>query len=81
MYNILIVSTPVYRSVRFPAMFPVSPSVTEAIAVLNTPSENKATHSITVTCIILLYDVCVDSGADMCEVMASAVGRITRTGR
>ena len=61
------------RSVTFPA----SASVAEVMATLDTPNKGRTTHSITVTCI---YDICVDGGANMCRVMAMAIGRTTRTG-
>ena len=53
----------------------MAPSVTEVLATLVTPNDNRAEHSITVTC-----TVHPDSNADMCVVMAMAVGR-TREGR
>ena len=56
-------------------VFPVSPSVIDAIATLVTPNENRALHSITVTCTIT-----PDSAADMCEVIATANGLTTLTG-
>ena len=54
----------------------VAPSVTEAMATLVTPNENRMKHSITVTCTVR-----PDSDADMCVVMAMAVGRTTREGK
>ena len=54
---------------------PVAPSVTEAVATLVTPNENRSEHSITVTCTVRL-----ESGADMCVVMAMADGRMTKSG-
>ena len=53
----------------------VAPSVTQAMATLITPNDNRAEHSINVTCTVR-----PDSNADMCVVMAMAVGR-TREGR
>ena len=53
----------------------VAPSVTEAVATLVTPNDTITEHSITVTCIVH-----PDSNADMCVVMAMAVGRTTREG-
>ena len=54
----------------------VAPPVTEAMATLVTPNENRVEHSITVTCTVR-----PDSDADMCVVMAMAVGRTTREGK
>ena len=54
----------------------VAPSVTEAMATLVTPNENRTEHSITVTCTVR-----PDSNADMCVVMVKAVGRTTREGK
>ena len=54
----------------------VPPSVTEAVATLVTPNENRTEHSITVTC-----TVHPESDADMCVVMAMADGRMTRSGK
>ena len=56
-------------------IIPVAPSVTETVATLVTPNENKTEHSITVTCTVR-----PESDADMCVVMAMADGRTTRTG-
>ena len=56
-------------------VIPVAPSVTEIVTTLVTPNDNRAEHSITVTC-----TVHPDSEADMCVVMAMAVGRTTREG-
>ena len=53
----------------------VAPSVTEAVATLVTPNDSITEHSIIVTC-----TVHPDSDADMCVVMAMAVGRTTREG-
>ena len=53
----------------------VAPSVTQVVATLVTPNDNITEHSITVTC-----TVHPDSDADMCVVMAMAVGRTTREG-
>ena len=57
-------------------VIPVAPSVTEAVATLVTPNENRTEHSITVTC-----TVHPESDADMCVVMALADGRMTRSGK
>ena len=57
-------------------VIPVAPSVTEAVATLVTPNENRTEHSITVTCTVHL-----ESDADMCVVMALADGRMTRSGK
>ena len=54
----------------------VAPSVTEAMATLVTPNDNRAEHSVIVTCTVR-----PDSNADMCVVMAMAVGRTTREGK
>ena len=54
---------------------PVGPSVTEAVATLVTPNENRTEYSIIVTC-----TVHPESDADMCVVMAMADGRMTRSG-
>ena len=54
----------------------VTPSVTEAVATLVTPNENRTEHSITVTC-----TVHHESVTDMCVVMAMADGRPSRTGK
>ena len=56
-------------------IFPVAPSVTETVATLVTPNENRTEHSITVNC-----TVHPESDADMCVVMAMADGRMIRTG-
>ena len=56
-------------------VIPVAPSVTEVVATLVTPNDSITEHSITVTC-----TVHPDSNADMCVVMAMAVGRTTREG-
>ena len=56
-------------------VIPVAPSVTEAVATLVTPNDNRAEDSIIVTCTVRPH-----SNADMCVVMAMAVGR-TREGR
>ena len=53
----------------------VAPSVTEVVATLVTPNDTRAEHSITITCTVR-----PDSNADMCVVMAMAVGRTTREG-
>ena len=50
-------------------VFPVSSSVTDVIATLDSPNENKILHSITVTCIIQH-----DNAADLCEVRATTNG-------
>ena len=57
-------------------VIPVAPSVTEAVATLVTPNENRTEHSITVTC-----TVHPESDADMCVVMAMADGIMTRSGK
>ena len=57
-------------------IIPVAPSVTEAVATLVTPNENRIEHSITVTCTVR-----PKSNADMCVVMAVADGRMTRSGK
>ena len=57
-------------------IIPVAPSVTEAVATLVTPNENRTEHSITVTCTVR-----PESDADMCVVMAMADGRPTRIGK
>ena len=57
-------------------VIPEAPSVTEAVATLDTPNENRIEHSITVTC-----NIRPRSGADMCVVMAMADGRMTRSGK
>ena len=54
---------------------PVGLSVTEAVATLITPNENRTEHSITVTCTVR-----PESYAEMCVVMAMADGRMTRSG-
>ena len=56
-------------------VIPVAPSVTEIVTTPVTPNNNRAEHSITVTCTVR-----PDSEADMCVVMAMAVGRTTRKG-
>ena len=53
----------------------VAASVTEAVATLVTPNQNRTEYSITVTC-----TVCPESDADICVVMAMADGRMTRSG-
>ena len=53
----------------------VAPSVTQAMTTLVTPNDNRAEHSIIVTCTVR-----PDSDANMCVVMAMAVGRTTREG-
>ena len=53
----------------------MAPSVIEVVATLVTPNDNRAEHSINVTCTVR-----PDSNADMCVVMAMAVGR-TREGK
>ena len=50
-------------------IFPVSSSVINVTATLDTPNENRTLHSITVNCTIN-----PDSTADWCEVMATANG-------
>ena len=57
-------------------VIPAAPSVTEAVATLVTPNENRMEHSITVTCTVR-----PESDADMCVVMAMADGRTTREGK
>ena len=57
-------------------IIPVAPSVTEAVATMVTPNENRTEHSFTVTC-----NVRPKSDADMCVVMAMADGRMTRSGK
>ena len=57
-------------------IIPVAPSVTEAVATLVTPNENRTEHSITVICTVR-----TKSDADMCVVMAVADGRATRSGK
>ena len=54
----------------------VAPSVTEVVTTLVTPNDNITEHSITVTCTVR-----PDSDADMCVVMAMAVGRTSREGK
>ena len=54
----------------------MAPSVTEAVATLVTPNENRTEHSITVTCTVRRK-----SNADMCVVMAMADGRMTILGK
>ena len=56
-------------------IIPVAPSVTEAVATMVIPNENRTERSITVTC-----TVHPDSDTDMCVVMAMADGRMTRSG-
>ena len=56
-------------------VIPVAPSVTEVVATLVTPNDDITEHSIIVTCTVR-----PDSNADMCVVMAMAVGRTTREG-
>ena len=56
-------------------VIPVAPSVTEVVTTLVTPNDTMTEHSIIVTC-----TVHPDSNADMCVVMAMAVGRTTREG-
>ena len=53
----------------------MAPSVTDVAATLVTPNDNIIEHSINVTCTVR-----PDSNADMCVVMAMAVGRTTREG-
>ena len=55
-------------------VFPVSSSVTDVIATLDSPNENKILHSITVTCIIQH-----DNVANLCEVRVTTNGE-TLTG-
>ena len=55
--------------------FPVSSSVTDATATLDTPNENRLLHSITVTCTIRS-----DSVVDHCVVMAMDGENMTITG-
>ena len=62
-----------YNYVHMPVI-PVAPSVTEAVATLVTPNENRTEHSITVTCTVR-----PENDADMCIVMAMADG-MTRSG-
>ena len=50
-------------------VFPVSSSVTNATATLDTPNDYRTLHTITVNCTINL-----DSAADMCEVTVTANG-------
>ena len=54
----------------------MAPSVTEAVATLVTPNENRTEHSITVTCTVR-----PESDADVCVVMAMADGRMTKSGK
>ena len=56
-------------------VIPVAPSVTQVVATLVTSNDSITEHSIIVTC-----TVHPDSDADMCVVMAMAVGRTTREG-
>ena len=56
-------------------VIPVAPSVIEVVTTLVTPNDSITEHSINVTC-----TVHPDSDADMCVVMAMAVGRTTREG-
>ena len=56
-------------------VIPVAPSIIEVVATLVTPNDSITEHSITVTCTVR-----PDSDADMCVVMAMAVGRTTREG-
>ena len=57
-------------------VIPVAPSVTEVVATLITPNDSITEHSIIVICTVR-----PDSDADMCVVMAMAVGRTTREGK
>ena len=57
-------------------VIPVAPSVTQVVATLITPNESMTEHSIIVTCTVR-----PDSDANMCVVMAVAVGRTTREGK
>ena len=50
---------------------PVAPSVTEAVATLVTPNENRTEHSITVTC-----TVHSESDAGMCVVMVEQLEKV-----
>ena len=56
-------------------VIPVAPSATEVVTTLVTPNDSITEHSINVTCTVR-----PDSNADMCVVMAMAVGRTTREG-
>ena len=75
-YKIVHTEYTVHTYYTYAYVIPVAPSVTEAVATLVTPNENRTEHSITVTC-----TVHPESDADMCVVMAMADGRITRSGK
>ena len=71
----MYINTVFYNRCMYIFVIPVAPSVTEAIATLVTPNENKIEHTITVTCTVR-----PESDADMCVVMARADGRTIRKG-
>ena len=56
-------------------IFPVAPSVSNAVAMLDTPDEYREMHSVTVTCIIH-----PESEAEFCEVMLITSGNLTKIG-
>ena len=56
-------------------LFAVAASVTDAVAVLDTPSQYRDMHSVTVTC-----KIHPESEAELCEVVLIASGNLTRIG-
>ena len=56
-------------------IFAVAPSVSNAVAVLNTLDEYREMHSVTVTCIIH-----PESEAEFCEVMLITSKNLTKIG-
>ena len=57
-------------------MFAVAPSVTDVVAVLDTPNQYRDMHSVTVTCTIH-----PESEAELCEAVLIASGNLTRIGK
>ena len=76
LYKIVHTECTVHTYYTYAYIIPVASSVTEAVATLVTPNENRTEHSITVTCTVR-----PESNADMCVVMAMADGRMTRSGK
>ena len=56
-------------------IFVVAPSVSNAVAMLDTPDEYREMHSVTITCIIHSK-----SEAEFCEVMLITAGNLTKIG-
>ena len=57
-------------------LFAVAPSVTDVVAVLDTPNQYRDMHSATVTCTIH-----PESEAELCEAVLIAPGNLTRIGK